>query len=311
MKMVPPNTIVLKSSSLTENEYSQWSSATSYNKGDRVIYSHYIYEAINTNSNKRPDENSSLMDAPWKKVGATNRWAMFDDVLSTQSVAPDGVDDLVVEVDFSYADVVALINLVGETARIEVRDGQAAPYFTREIPLVRDTENFHEYFYSPITQLTDVTLTLSDLAATDIPVGMPGSVLKVTITKSGGGAACGHLVIGRAWDLGKTKIDATAGTKTYSVRETDEFGNLRIVPRRVVKRVKCVTYVDASKTDIVAKRLADIDVVPALFLADDRDTLAGGYESLIIYGTKTDHEFSIQPEGPHMDMLDISIEGVV
>lgn len=311
MKMIPPNAIVLKSSSLTENEYSPWSSATSYNKGDRVIYSHYIYEAINTNSNKRPDENSSLMDAPWKLVGATNQWAMFDDVLSTQSVAPDGQNTLVVEVDFSYADVVALINLVGETARIEVRDGQEPPYFTRQIPLVRDTENFHEYFFSPITQLTDVTLTLSDLAATDIPVGMPGSVLKVTITKSGGGAACGHLVIGRAWELGKTKIDATAGTKTYSVRETDEFGNLRIVPRRVVKRVKCVVYVDASKTDIVAKRLADIDVVPALFLADDRDTLAGGYESLIIYGTKTDHEFSIQPEGPYIDMLDISIEGVV
>lgn len=311
MRLVPPNPIDLISSSLPEDEYPAWDAATQYTTGTRVIHAHVIYEAISDNQGKQPDLNSGVMDAPWKKVGATNRWAMFDDVLSTQSVAPDGVDNLVVEVDFSYADVVALINLVGETARIEVRDGQEAPYFTREIPLVRDTEDFHEYFFSPITQLTDVTLTLSDLAATDIPVGMPGSVLKVTITKSGGGAACGHLVIGRAWDLGKTKIDATAGTKTYSVRETDEFGNLRIVPRRVVKRVKCVTYVPASKTDIVAKRLADIDVVPALFLADDRDTLAGGYESLIIYGTKTDHEFSIQPEGPHMDMLDISIEGVV
>ena len=311
MRLVPPNPIDLISSSLPEDEYPAWDTATQYTTGTRVIHAHVIYEAVSDNQGKQPDLNSSIMDAPWKKVGATNRWAMFDDVLSTQSVAPDGVDNLVVEVDFSYADVVALINLVGETARIEVRDGQAAPYFTREIPLVRDTENFHEYFFSPITQLTDVTLTLSDLAATDIPVGMPGSVLKVTITKSGGGAACGHLVIGRAWDLGKTKIDATAGTKTYSVRETDEFGNLRIVPRRVVKRVQCVTYVEASKTDIVAKRLADIDVVPALFLADDRDTLAGGYESLIIYGTKTDHEFSIQPEGPYIDMLDISIEGVV
>lgn len=311
MKMVPPNPIDLISSSLPEDEYPAWNVTTQYTTGTRVIHAHVIYEAVSNNQGKQPDLNSGIMDAPWKKVGATNRWAMFDDVLSTQSVAPDGVDNLVVEVDFSYADVVALINLVGETARIEVRDGQAAPYFTREIPLVRDTENFHEYFFSPITQLTDVTLTLSDLAATDIPVGMPGSVLKVTITKSGGGAACGHLVIGRAWELGKTKIDATAGTKTYSVRETDEFGNLRIVPRRVVKKVNCDVYVEAKYTDIVAKRLTDIDVTPALFLADDRDTFAGGYECLVIYGTKSDHEFSINPDGPTMDMLSISIEGIV
>lgn len=311
MKMVPPNTIVLKSSSLTENEYSQWSSATSYNKGDRVIYSHYIYEALTTNSNKRPDENSSLMDAPWKLVGATNQWAMFDDVLSTQSVAPDGQNTLVVEVDFAYADVVGLINLDGEKVLIEVFDGDDEPYYSREIPLVRDTESFYEYFYAPITRLTDVTLMLSDLVASDIPVGVTDTTLRVTITKTGGGAACGHMVVGMAWTLGRTKIDASAGTKTYSVRETDEFGNLRIVPRRVVKKVDCDVYVEAKYTDIVAKRLTDIDVTPALFLADDRDTFAGGYECLVIYGTKSDHEFSINPDGPTMDMLSISIEGIV
>ena len=85
---------------------------------------------------------------------------------------------------------------------------------------------------------------------------------------------------------------------------------MTIIPRRVVKKVSCAVYVKAAYTDFIGKLLNKIDIKPALFLADNRDTFEGGYEMLIIYGTKTDHEFSINPEGPSMDMLNISIEGV-
>ena len=68
--------------------------------------------------------------------------------------------------------------------------------------------------------------------------------------------------------------------------------------------------VEPVHSNVVAKLLNKIDIKPALFLADNRDTFEGGYEMLVIYGTKTDHEFLLNPDGMSIDMLNISIEGV-
>lgn len=311
MKLVVPNAIDLVSSSVPENEYAAWSASTAYSAGDRCIYEHYIYECVTAHMGKKPDENSNSISGVWRLVGATNRWAMFDDVVSTQTVAPSGADALVVTVAFDYADCVGLMNINGEKVKFEVFDaGEAEPYYTREFNLVQETTNFRDFFYSPIERVSDITYTFSDVANTDIPIGVPGSTIRVTLTLAGGGASVGHMVVGLARAVGQTKIDATAGTKTYSKRIEDEYGNVTIIPRRVVKKVSCMVYVDAAYSDIIAKLMSKIDIKPALFLADNRDTFEGGYEMLVIYGTKTDHEFSISPEGPNVDMLSISIEGV-
>lgn len=311
MKLVVPNVIDLVASSVPENEEPAWNASTAYSVGDRCIYEHYIYECVAAHTGKQPDKNTNSISGVWRAVGATNRWAMFDDVVSTQTVAPSGADALVVTVAFDYADCIGLMNIVGENVKFEVFDaGQTEPYYTKEFSLVQDTTNFRDFFYSPIERTSDITYTFSDIVNSGIPIGVPGSTLRVTLKLTGGGASIGHMVVGLARGIGKTKIDATAGTKTYSKRVEDEYGNLTIIPRRVVKKVSCIVYVEAAYTDIVGKLLSRIDIKPALFLADNRDTFEGGYEMLVIYGTKTDHEFSLNPEGPSMDMLNISIEGV-
>ena len=311
MKLVVPNAIDLVSSSGPEDEYAAWNASTAYNQNDCCIYAHYIYKCLTANTGKRPDQNYGALSSVWSRVGATNQWAMFDDVVSTQTVAPSGADARVVTVAFDYADCIGLMNIIGESVKFEVFDaGQTEPYYTKEFSLVQDTTNFRDFFYSPIERVSDITYTFSDIVNSDIPIGVPGSTLRVTLTHTGGGASIGHMVVGLARELGKPKVDATAGAKTYSRRVEDEYGNLTIIPRRVVKKVSCAVYVKAAYTDFIGKLLNKIDIKPALFLADNRDTFEGGYEMLIIYGTKTAHEFSINPEGPSMDMLNISIEGV-
>ena len=287
MKLVVPNAIDLVSSSVPENEYAAWSASTAYSVGDRCIYEHYIYECVTAHTGKKPDENSNSISGVWRLVGATNQWAMFDDVVSTQTVAPSGADALVVTVAFDYADCVGLMNINGESVKFEVFDaGEAEPYYTKEFSLVQDTTNFRDFFY------------------------LPGSTLRVTLTHAGGGASVGHMVVGLARELGQTQFDATAGAKTYSRRIEDEYGNLTIIPRRVVKKVTCKVEVETVYSDVIAKLLSKIDIKPALFLADNRDTFEGGYEMLVIYGTKSDHEFSLNPGGVRIDILNISIEGV-
>lgn len=311
MKLVVPNAIDLVSSSVPENEYAAWSASTAYSVGDRCIYEHYIYECVTAHTGKKPDENSNSISGVWRLVGATNQWAMFDDVVSTQTVAPSGADALVVTVAFDYADCVGLMNINGESVKFEVFDaGEAEPYYTKEFSLVQDTTNFRDFFYLPIERTSDITYTFSDIVNSDIPIGVPGSTLRVTLTHAGGGASVGHMVVGLARELGQTQFDATAGAKTYSRRIEDEYGNLTIIPRRVVKKVTCKVEVETVYSDVIAKLLSKIDIKPALFLADNRDTFEGGYEMLVIYGTKSDHEFSLNPGGVRIDILNISIEGV-
>lgn len=311
MKLVVPNTIDLVSSSVAENEYAAWSPSTAYSPDDCCVYAHYIYKCVTANTGKQPDKNTNAISGVWRTVGATNQWAMFDDAVSTQTVAPSGADTLVVTVAFDYADCIGLMNIVGENVTFEVFDaGQTEPYYTKEFSLVQDTTNFRDFFYSPIERTGDITYTFSDIVNSGIPIGVPGSTLRVTLKLTGGGASVGHMVVGLARGIGQTQFDATAGTKTYSKRVEDEYGNLTIIPRRVVKKVSCKVHVETMQSDIIAKLLSKIDIKPALFLADDRDTFEGGYEMLVIYGTKSDHEFSLNPDGMSIDILNISIEGV-
>ena len=311
MKLVVPNAIDLVSSSVPEDEYASWSVSTAYSVGDRCIYEHYIYECMTAHTGKQPDKNTNSISGVWRAVGATNRWAMFDDVVSTQTVAPSGADALVVTVAFDYADCIGLMNIIGESVKFEVFDaGETEPYYTKDFSLVQDTTNFRDFFYSPIERVNDITYTFSDIVNSNIPIGVPGSTLKMALTLTGGGASVGHMVVGLARGIGQTQFNATAGAKTYSRRIEDEYGNLTIIPRRVVKKVACKVEVEPVHSNVVAKLLNKIDIKPALFLADNRDTFEGGYEMLVIYGTKTDHEFLLNPDGMSIDMLNISIEGV-
>ncbi len=311
MKLVVPNAIDLASSSIAENEESAWNASTAYNVEDRCIYEHYIYECVTAHTGKQPDKNINSLSGLWRKLGATNQWAMFDDVVSTQTVAPSGADALTVTVAFDYADCVGLMNIIGESVTFDVFDaGQTEPYYSKTFNLVQDTMNFRDFFYSPIERTSDITYTFSDIVNSGIPIGVPGSTLRVTLKLTGGGASIGHMVVGLARGVGQTQFDAAAGTKTYSKRVEDEYGNLTIIPRRVVKKVSCKVHVETMHSDIIAKLLSKIDIKPALFLADDRDTFEGGYEMLVIYGTKSDHEFSLNPDGVSVDILNISIEGV-
>ena len=148
MKLVVPNAIDLVSSSVPENEYAAWSASTAYSVGDRCIYEHYIYECVTAHTGKKPDENSNSISGVWRLVGATNQWAMFDDVVSTQTVAPSGADALVVTVAFDYADCVGLMNINGESVKFEVFDaGEAEPYEFSGFLLFADRAHQRHYLH--------------------------------------------------------------------------------------------------------------------------------------------------------------------
>src|SRR3546814_9571360 len=100
---------MLLSSSVVENDYSEWSAATNYSAGSRVIKAatHRIYESlIADNAGNDP---AGAGASSWIDIAPTNRWAMFD-----QAQGSVTTDTSVITVTIAPAadiDAVALLDI--------------------------------------------------------------------------------------------------------------------------------------------------------------------------------------------------------
>jgi len=86
MKIIKPTTItsaMLISSTATET-YSNWSSATTYALGAKVVYGNFVYESLQvSNLNKQPDTEILW----WVKVSSSNKWACVDGTIESKTTA--------------------------------------------------------------------------------------------------------------------------------------------------------------------------------------------------------------------------------
>ena len=90
IKSIDTNDTILTSSNIAENEYAAWASATSYAANAGVIYNHKIYTAISAHTSSAL--NTPELDATkWLYVSYTNRYRMFDNVISNSSSKLGGI----------------------------------------------------------------------------------------------------------------------------------------------------------------------------------------------------------------------------
>ena len=82
IKSVVTTDAILTSSNIPEDEYPVWVSGTSYTALEKVIYQHKIYERIVTGSGTTPPD---LDQVNWLDSGYTNRYRMFDNIISSVS----------------------------------------------------------------------------------------------------------------------------------------------------------------------------------------------------------------------------------
>jgi hypothetical protein len=110
--------IMLQQSTLAEDDYAAWSSATAYVVGDRVISttSHKIYECVLNHTNQSPLIAANI-GVEWVIVGPTNRWKPFDQTLASTAVRTTG--------DIAYrlwldtnVDTVAIFGMAGGTVTV-------------------------------------------------------------------------------------------------------------------------------------------------------------------------------------------------
>lgn len=299
MRVIPPIVItdaMLISSTAPETDHAAWNAGTAYAVGDRVIRTatHRRYERLVAGTTPTAPEADPVN---WLDLGPTNRWAMLDASVSTATAQGSG--PLTVVLAPGLCNSLALMELTGQQAQINVTDGPGGPtVYSRTVNLDRaDINDWYAYFFEPNDQVAEVVLT-------DLP---PYSAARITVSITGGGAVgCGLLAVGTAQVLGDTEFGASAGITDYSRKETNEFGQTVLVRRAYSRRMSARALLPTAQIARVQRVLAELRATPCVWVGSlDTDTFA----PLVVWGFYRD--FSINVAYPTRSHCTLDVEGLI
>ncbi|MCW2395895.1 MULTISPECIES: collagen-like protein [unclassified Sphingobium] len=279
MKVVQPlrvTDVVLASSSVPENDFPLWSGIVPYAKGARVISGHRVFESLAA-GNIANDPSTSV--GRWSEIGATNRWAMFDEAVGSLTEATGSIE--VVLAPGAGIDTIGALDTDATAMRVQIEDGGYTIY----------DETIEEAGEDGRSS----SILFSGLPAADAPL------ITVTLTAPGS-VTVGTLIVGTTIDLGTTEAGPSVGINDFSRRSTDDFGVTTVVERAWAKRMTLRSMIPTSAVDDVQARLADLRATPALWIGSE------AFESLVIYGYYK--EFAVDLAFETVSYCSLTIEGL-
>lgn len=303
MRVIPPVAItgpMLASSSVAEPSAGEtvYSSATSYALDARVIRTetHRTYRSKQANNyNRTPETNPDW----WEDVGPTNRWAMFDLANSKQTVSANGT--LTVEVALTeWVDSIALLGLEADSATIDVIYSGSTVH-TRTVDLEdREVHDLYSYFYSEFR--TRPSLVLFDLPP------YANSTIRLTLTRAGGSARCGSMVLGTQVYIGKTQYGAVSDAVNFSnVARDATTGVAALSATRNIPRTTQRLLIEKAAVNRMRQLRDDLNGKTAVWSALD-DHLDGYFEALLVLGIA--RRFQVRLDKPTQASIELEIEGV-
>lgn len=278
MKVIEPVRLtdaMLIASSVPENDYPAWTGDATYARGARVIslLSHRVYEsAADGNHNHNPFDTAGVH---WIDLTATNRWAMFDEAVGSETLATGSIS-----VTLAPGSIDSLAVLDTDAASVRVR----MPSLGYDRTQTRDDDRTSLTFFDlPSDPAAQAVVTVTGQA-----VDQPVSV--------------GTLLLGTIEDLGITEAGPQVGINDYSKRVTDDFGVTTVSERAWAKRMSLRSLIETASVDTIERRVAALRARPALWIGED------GYDALSIYGFFKD--FSIDLALETVSYCTLTIEGL-
>lgn len=220
----------LTASNVAENDYPEWSNATTYQRGDRVILTstHKVYEGINDDNTGNNPATTVLEH--WLEVGSTNRFRAFDAKLGQSTW---NAEEITYTIGLpSRLDAVALIEMQASSVRLILKNAGGAVTYDNTIDLL-DTSQINDWLdFFTYEGSYDPEVVMSDLGA------IAGGTMELTISNPGGTAQIAEIVAGKSEFLGELQDGTRSGFTDYSRKEVDEFGNITIVKRPTARRAE-------------------------------------------------------------------------
>lgn len=329
LKVMRPTVVtdaMLVSCSIPETDYPAWAAATSYVVGARVIRTttHRIYQAVTAiagNASNAAPENDANHTA-WVEIGPTNRWAMFDQRVSTRSTG--SYSTLTVQIQPGRCNGVSLMDMVnvpeftievswsaesgitkdettdyayGITLRTIITATQVRLIYAANLRQ-RNVSNWKEYFLEPYAIKTDVFIGFSSRSDATITLTVP------PLPVGGPVPQIGAFMLGNYVELGDVGRDADAGAESYTSIQTDEWGISRIVERDYVKRISYPILVYNYGLNRIFSTLAELESNPAVFVGSDDFR----YTPYTVYGVV--ESFNVGAGNGNSSICNINVKGI-
>lgn len=285
-------TIVI-STNIPEDDYSAWAAGT-YTTGQRVLFEHYVYQVVaDPSTTDQPDVGAAKDTPTWVRVSASNRWKMFDQIISASATNP-GIISVSIYPG-TIVNALALFGLFGSEVTLTMTDVTEGVVYSNTLPLQDNTSitDWYHYFFDEIVQIEDVVFL-------DLP-SYGNAIIDVTIVAGSEVAECGELVIGRQREIGTADFGTGVGIQSYSVKTEDQFGGVTITPRAFRKTADYDISIDTPQVGGIQKLLASIRDTPIVYIGDPNrpETIVYGYyrNFNIVLADHSTSQCSLEVEG--------------
>ena len=279
--------------------YDPWSSTENYVVGPPasvVVHNKREYEAIQDHSNVEPGV-ALTTDSCWLDLGTSNKYKLFDQSITSQSVNNDSIVLLM-----SYpgrVDSLAVFNIVAQSIQLEMNDvpGGGLAYNSGVISLEvgMSGPDWYSYFFDGIEFLDEYAFI------SQLPV-QAGNTVLLRIKNPGCQAKCGAVVLGLSKELGYTQYGSSFGIDDYSLKSTDDYGNTSITERSYSKNADFNLLIENSRIDSLRRILTRYRATPIVYVGSDQ------YASTIIYGFYD--ELAVEIAQPTASVYTLSIKGL-
>ena len=263
-----------------------WVAGTSYPMDALVELGNRSYKSlVPANLGNVPGATASALK--WQDIGPSNPWAMFDNQVSSQSVALSTMT--VVIRPQQNINSLCLLNMQAITAHVTVTDGPGGPVvYEYEAEDGTVISNWYEYFFEPYSYIKKIILT-------DIP---PYINAVITITLTGDVVAVGFLSVGTFYDIGEVEYGAGVELKDYSQVSTSKYGVTTYEPGKTARDVSYPVEIKAFDEDRVLDLISSLSGVPCVWIGPRNVlTVFGIYSSMrmtIPYPTTTLYTLTIK-----------------
>lgn len=295
IKSIETTDAILTYSNILENEHPLWVSGTTYSIDAKVIYNHRIYNRIVSGAGTTTPD---LDLVNWLDLGATNKYRMFDNIISSVSSRTGGIQFTLTP--NQVVNSIALLNVNATTVRVVMTDPVEGVVYdqTKELRSSSEVTDYFSYFFAPLVSLSDLNTAIF----LDLP-SKPTATITVYISSGAGLVEVGEVVYGIQSVIGRTNYGTSIGIKSYSRKEIDEFGKVTVIKRKNSKYADYDVDIDNVNLANVQRLFADIDSIPCVFIGNPE------MEELIVYGFYSDFKATIS--FPTVSKCTLRVEGLI
>jgi hypothetical protein len=265
-----------------------YAAGTTYPLAQQATSGDLIYQSAQAaNTGHTPASNVPTW---WVVVGSTNKTAMFDTRVGSQTTNPNTIS--VVVTPGEAVTTLSLRNLAANSITTTQTDPTDGAVYTEIRDLTEPVGDWWEYLYAPIVSAADALFTGF--------LPYRNATVTVLIDNTGADAKCGLFVIGQAIEPGGAQFGASDGIDDYSQVQPDAWGVRDIVQRDYTDEAEFNVQVPTAASPFFRRTLAERRAKPTLIvLADNRPDAQ--YYGLISFR----RTFSF----PEVDMYAVTVKG--